>query len=94
MQIRAVEQTEKDIINDIVSIHLDTFTGFFLTFMGRGFLKVMYKSYTEYGNSGILVARENEKTVGFLAYSGNLSGLYKFMIKKNILCTVRHYLDL
>lgn len=85
MQIRKIEKTEKDTIDNIVSIHLDTFKGFFLTFMGRGFLKLMYKSYSEYENSGILVALEQDKLCGFLAYSGDLSGLYKYMIKKRLI---------
>lgn len=85
MQIRSITKTEKETISNIVSIHLDTFQGFFLTFMGRGFLKLMYRSYVEYNNSGILVAFEDEKPVGFLAYSGDLSGLYKYMIKKRLI---------
>ena len=85
MQIRKIENTEKDTINDIVSIHLNTFTGFFLTFMGHGFLNLMYRSYAEYNDSGILVAFEEKKPVGFLAYSGDLSGLYKYMIKKRLI---------
>lgn len=85
MQIRKIENTEKDTINDIVSIHLNTFIGFFLTFMDRGFLNLMYRSYAEYKDSGILVAFEEEKPVGFLAYSGDLSGLYKYMIKKRLI---------
>lgn len=85
MEIRCISNTEKETINDIVSIHLDTFQGFFLTFMGRGFLKLMYRSYVEYNNSGVLVAFENEKPIGFLAYSGDLSGLYKYMIRKRLI---------
>lgn len=85
MQIRSISNTEKETINDIVSIHMDTFQGFFLTFMGKGFLKLMYRSYVEYNNSGILVAFEDEKPIGFLAYSGDLSGLYKYMIKKRLI---------
>ena len=85
MQIRKIEYTEKDTINDIVSIHLNTFAGFFLTFMGRGFLNLMYRSYAEYKNSGILVAFKEGEPVGFLAYSGDLSGLYKYMIKKRLI---------
>jgi len=85
MYIRNILDSKKETINDIVSIHLDTFQGFFLTFMGRGFLKLMYRSYVEYNNSDILVAFENEKPVGFLAYSGDLSGLYKYMIKKRLI---------
>lgn len=83
--IREVESGEKQLINDIVTIHLNTFTGFFLTFMGRGFLNQMYRSYCDHGESGILVAEDNGKTVGFLAYSGNFSGLYKFMIKTRLI---------
>ena len=82
--IREVKSEEKELINDIVSIHLNTFTGFFLTFMGRGFLNQMYRSYCDHDESGLLVAEEDGKAVGFLAYSGNFSGLYKFMIKTRL----------
>lgn len=83
--IREVKSEEKELINDIVSIHLNTFTGFFLTFMGRGFLNQMYRSYCDHDESGLLVAEEKGKAVGFLAYSGNFSGLYKFMIKTRLI---------
>lgn len=86
MQIRHVEKNEKSVINDVVRIHLDTFQGFFLTFMGKGFLRTMYSSYVSHGESGLLVAiDENGNTVGFLAYSGNMSGLYKYMIKNKLI---------
>ena len=83
--IREVKSEEKELINDIVSIHLNTFTGFFLTFMGRGFLNQMYRSYCNHDESGLLVAEEDGKAVGFLAYSGNFSGLYKYMIKTRLI---------
>lgn len=85
MEVRSISCIEMKIIDDIVSIHLDTFQGFFLSFMGRGFLKLMYCSYVEHINSGILVSFENEKPIGFLAYSSNLSGLYKYMLKKKVI---------
>lgn len=82
--IRKVKSDEKKTINEIVTIHLNTFTGFFLTFMGKGFLKQMYQSYCEHDESGLLVAEDDGKAIGFLAYSSNFSGLYKFMIKTRI----------
>ncbi len=85
IQIRKISSNEKSIIDSVVSIHLETFEGFFLTFMGKGFLKLMYRSYSEYDDSGILVAFDGQSPVGFLAYSGNLSGLYKYMIKKRLI---------
>lgn len=85
IELREVKSEEKELIKDVVSIHLNTFTGFFLTFMGRGFLNQMYSSYCDHSESGLLVAEENGKAVGFLAYSGNFSGLYKFMIKTRLI---------
>ena len=85
MEIRQVNAKEKKIIKQIVQIHMDTFKGFFLTFMGKGFLKNLYKSYCQHKESGLLVAFENNEPVGFLAYSGDYSGLYKFMIKRKLI---------
>lgn len=58
--IREVKSDEKKIIDEIVTIHLNTFTGFFLTFMGRGFLRQMYQSYCDHEESGLLVAEKLE----------------------------------
>ncbi len=83
--VRKVESDEKKVVNDIVTIHLNTFNGFFLTFMGKGFLRQMYRSYCKHKESGLLVAEENKKVIGFLSYSENFSGLYKFMIRTRLL---------
>lgn len=85
MLVRLVDSKEKATINEIVQIHLDTFEGFFLTFMGRGFLKCLYKCYCQHKESGLLIAVENDAPIGFLAYSGDYSGLFKFMIKKKLI---------
>lgn len=83
--IREVNADERKLIDDIVTIHLNTFTGFFLTFMGRGFLNQMYRSYCAHKDSGLLVAEKDGKAIGFLAYSSNFSELYKFMIKTRLI---------
>lgn len=85
MKVVKIDKYDRDMVSDIVFIHMKTFKGFFLTFMGKGFLNQLYKSYCEHRDSGILVAFDEKKEVlGFLAYSCNLSELYKFMIKKNL----------
>ena len=38
-----------------------------------------------HANSGVLVAEDPNGVVGFLAYSENLSGLYKYMIKTRLI---------
>ncbi len=82
MKIRNVEPKDGDLIHQVVSIHLRAFPGFFLSFMGRGFLKTMYISYLEHEPSGILLAEDDRGLLGFLAYSGDMSGLYKYMLKR------------
>lgn len=84
INIREVMEGETTVLNDIVSIHLNTFTGFFLTFMGKGFLFQMYRSYCDHEKSTLLVAEEEGSVVGFLAYSSDFSGLYKHMLKKRL----------
>lgn len=85
IKIRDINKNEKKSIEQTVNIHIQTFTGFFLTFMGKNFLKQMYTSYCEHENSDLLVAQDdNGEIIGFLAYSSNMSGLYKFMIKKHL----------
>ena len=71
-------------IDTIVDIHLKTFTGFFLTFLGKGFLKQLYKGFMEHDQSNIIIVVENEKVLGFLAYSENMSSLYKYLIKHKL----------
>lgn len=85
MEIREIQYSDKITINQVVEIHLATFQGFFLTFMGRGFLKQMYSSYCNHAESKLLVAFDGDKIIGFLAYSYNLSALYKLMIKKSLI---------
>ena len=83
--VRKLTNVDKIEIKSIVDIHLATFEGFFLTFMGKGFLKQMYTSYILHDNSGIYAAFDGEKVVGFLAWSADMSGLYKYMLKHRLL---------
>lgn len=85
IHIRKIEKNEKSVIKEIVGIHLETFEGFFLTFMGKGFLNQMYCSYCTHDMSDILVAFEEDGApIGFVAYSSDMSGLYKHMIKTRL----------
>ncbi len=83
MEVYVLDKKEKSVFKDIAEIHVKTFKGFFLTFMGKGFLKVMYKSYFEFKDSGLILAKENNILIGFLAFSKNMSAFYKYMLKKH-----------
>lgn len=73
---------DKRKIDEIVNIHMKSFSGFFLTFLGKGFLKELYQGFLDYQSSGIIIAKNNNEIIGFLAFSENLSGFYSFLIKK------------
>ena len=85
-------------ISEIVDIHMSEFKGFFLTELGKGFVKTLYNAYLSDEASGILLAFENERVVGFIAYSKDYSAFFKRLIKKKllkfawhaILATIRH----
>lgn len=83
MKVRILEDSAQ--IDRIVDIHINSFKGFFLTFLGERFLKQLYKGFLFHDNSGILVAVENNNIVGFLAYSCDLSSFYKFLIRTNFI---------
>lgn len=85
IKIYEIDSKDKKILSEIVDIHTAAFKGFFLTFMGKGFLKLMYKCYCKHESSNILVAFEESNPIGFLAYSEDLSGLYKFMLKRHFI---------
>ena len=85
MEIKKITQYSPELTKQIAEIHIKTFKGFFLTFMGEGFLRQMYKAYVFHQESELLIASEDNKVVGFVAYTENLSGLYKYMIKKQLI---------
>lgn len=83
INIRKVDASENQVIEDVVSLHIETFKGFFLSTMNRGFLKALYKSFGEHESSELLVAFDDEKVVGFIAYSRDTSEIYNYMLKKH-----------
>ncbi len=46
-------------VDNIVDIHMKTFTGFFLTFLGEGFLKHLYKGFIKHNESNVIGAFVN-----------------------------------
>lgn len=86
MEVTITILNDQNKIDEVVDIHMQSFSGFFLTFLGKGFLKQLYKGFLEEKNSNLIVASDiNGKILGFLAYSSNLSGFYKYLIKKHLI---------
>lgn len=71
-------------IGEVVEIHLATFKGFFLTFLGKDFLKLLYTGFINHNKSNLIVAYDENEIVGFLAYSEDMSSFYKYLIKNKL----------
>jgi ribosomal protein S18 acetylase RimI-like enzyme len=71
--------------NQVASLHIQGISIGFISSLGQEFVAAMYKAVAEDKNSFGFVAIENDKTVGFVAFSTNLSNLYKHVILKKAL---------
>ena len=83
--IRELDQTSSDYIKSIAELHKRAFPAFFLTQLGIPFLRTLYSGYVEDKDSGIIVAEEKEKLVGFIAYSNDYPRFYKGLTKKHLM---------
>lgn len=71
-------------IKSVVEIHLERFSGFFLSDLGVYFLKVFYTAFLK--NPGVLLVLEEEGEIkGFAAGSRDNRGFYKKLLKNNLL---------
>jgi ribosomal protein S18 acetylase RimI-like enzyme len=70
-------------VNEVVSVHLSSFQGFFLTFLGARFLGLLY-SYIACSSdgAGYVVVDEEDGIIGFVCGSTEPSGFYRRFFKK------------
>lgn len=83
--IRELEEANSDYIESIAELHKKAFPTFFLTQLGIPFLRTLYMGYKEDKDSGIIVAEDNGKLVGFIAYSKDYPRFYKGLIKNHLI---------
>lgn len=83
--IRLVDKDEKEIIDEVVEVHITAFQGFFLSTMNKGFLRALYKSFCEHNSSDLMVAILDDKCVGFVAFSRDTSGIYSYMLRRHFI---------
>lgn len=85
MEILENPVLSKKELDDVIKIHMETFPEFFLTFLGKGFLRQIYKGFIAHENSGLIVAKNEKGIVGVLAYSEDLSAFYKYLINTRLI---------
>lgn len=79
-----VRKANNNDINKIVEIHLERFSSFFLTTLGKSFLKVFYRAFLK--APGVLLVLEDEaKIKGFAAGSRNNQSFFKKLLKNNLI---------
>lgn len=81
MGIRELEDAKSGYLKEIVLLHKKAFPSFFLTQLGAPFLKALYKGYLEDKYSGIIVAEDKGRLVGFIAYSKDYSRFFRELVK-------------
>ena len=69
-------------LQQIVAVHLKSFPGFFLTFLGHDFLALLYKCMQSDPESVVLVASSDGRIEGFVAGVMHQSGFYQRLIGK------------
>lgn len=84
-QIRELEQKDRNLIPSLALLHKAAFPRFFLTQLGIPFLKTLYTGYLEDAESGIIVAEEDNRVIGLIAYSKDYPKFYKGLIKHHII---------
>ena len=72
-------------IGELATLHSKAFPDFFLTQLGKPFLRTLYKGYLDDPDSGIIVAEEGGNILGFIAYSNDYSGFYQRLVKEKII---------
>ena len=85
IQIRELQHEDKQLISLLAVLHKSAFPRFFLTQLGLPFLRTLYNGYLEDENSGIIVAEDDGKLFGFIAYSNDYPSFYRGLIKKHII---------
>ncbi len=85
VHIRELEHSEANYVESISELHKRAFPDFFLTKLGVSFLRTLYRCYLENEDSGIIIAEEKGKIVGFIAYSYDYPNFYKSLIKEHLL---------
>lgn len=67
-------------VAQIVETHLQSFSGFFLTFLGRDFLQLLYAQFAQEGV--VFVADLDGRVAGFVAGVTQQSGFYRRLVER------------
>ena len=67
----------------IVKVHIASFPGFFLTFLGPRFLRLLYTALMERDGGVLLVAKKDAQVAGFVGGVLKQQGFYSQLVKQH-----------
>jgi colanic acid biosynthesis glycosyl transferase WcaI len=71
-------------VREVARVHVDAFPGFFLTFLGAGFLRELYRGIVRDPAGIAFVAERDGVCTGFVAGSAEPAGLYKRLMRRRL----------
>ena len=77
-----IEQLSKLYSSQVADLHIQGISTGFISSLGHDFVAALYKAVAEDENSFGFVASENGEVLGFVAFTTNLSKLYKYVALK------------
>jgi ribosomal protein S18 acetylase RimI-like enzyme len=75
-----IRQAERQDLDQIVEVHMSSFPGFFLTFLGLRFLRILYQEIQSHPRGILHVAIIDSRVVGFVAGVTEQSGFYRSLM--------------
>ena len=79
-----IKTLQKDHALQVARLHIDGISTGFISSLGEKFVTALYESIAQSPHGFGLVDESDGKIVGFIAFTTNLKGLYKSILKKNI----------
>ena len=77
-----IQQIKKSLGHQIADLHIQGIPTGFISSLGQGFVAALYEAIAEDDNSFGYVAVEDDEVLAFIAFSTNLSKLYKHVALK------------
>lgn len=85
VNIRRIEGQGGPAADALAGLHLEAFPGFFLTSLGRRFLRLLYAGFMSAPEAICLVAEDNGDTLGFAAGTVNPAGFFRRLLRQRAL---------
>lgn len=82
MNVRCLSNSDRNVVINLADIHIVAFPGFFLTSLGRPFLRILYSEFIAHPQGLCLAAEEQGRVVGFAVGALNPDGFFRGLLRR------------